>query len=145
MTALPGAAKSPSLTTPDRDVWLIEAVPCRAGDIFTLTFESAAERWRQGVWLATDGVLRVSGQESAQFVLWHDTAPPSVRVDVLKTDGLLRLYNVWDSGRGRSSHESQSATSGMLREAVEGGYRYRCNDIGNDPSFTSLTFLLVRE
>ena len=143
MVALPSAAKSPSLTTPDRDVWLIDALPCRPGDTFSLTFVDAAERWRQGVWLATDGVLRVAEVEAPQFVLWRDTAPQTVLVRVATTDGLLRLYNVWDSGRGLGV-ESQKATTGMLREEVAGGYRYRCNDIGNDPDFTSLTFLLVQ-
>lgn len=144
MSALPGATLNASLTTPQRQVWKVEALPCRGGDTFLLTFEDSAERWRQGVCLATSGTLRAKGEEAAQFVLWQDTAPPTVRLEVIQTDGLLRLYNVWDSGRGRS-RESQSATSGMLRQPVGRGYRYRCNDIGNDPPFTSLTFLLVRE
>lgn len=144
MAALPDATLNASLTTAEREVWKVEALPCHSGETFRLTFEDSADRWRQGVWVATDGTLRANGEEAAQFVFWQDTAPPSVRLEVLATDGLLRLYNVWDSGRGRS-RESQSATSGMLREAVKDGYRYRCNDIGNDPSFTSLTFLLVRE
>jgi len=49
---------------------------------------------------------------------------------------------VWDSGRGLGM-ESQSATSGMLREDVQGGFRYRCNAIGRDPAFDSLVFTLL--
>jgi hypothetical protein len=57
-------------------------------------------------------------------------------------DALLRVYNVWDSGRGRS-RESQSATSGMAVEELEdGSRRYSCNDIGLDPDFSKLVFRL---
>ena len=61
---------------------------------------------------------------------------PNDLVEVLQTDGLLRLYNVWDSGRGHRPFESQSATSGML--ASDG--TYRCSDIALDPAFDCLTF-----
>ncbi len=143
MATLPRAVQSASLTTPDREVWKVEALPCAEGDTIQVTFEDASQRWRQGVWLATDGLLRVQDEESSQFVLWQDTAPLGAAVHVVTTDGLLRFYNVWDSGRGRSQ-ESQAATSGMLRESLPNGYRYRCNDIGGDPEFTCLTFRVTR-
>lgn len=57
----------------------------------------------------------------------------------------MRLYNVWNSGRGRGPWESQSHTSGMISEVVAGGFRYRCSDIGPDPSFDALVFTLKRE
>jgi hypothetical protein len=112
--------------------------------VFTVTFEDAAERWRQGIWLAVGGLLVVSDVVSPKVVLWRDSAPRAVTLTVSKTDdGLLRLYNVWDSGRGQSM-ESQSATSGMVRQELADGYRYRCNDIGLDPDFSALTFSVTR-
>ena len=86
--------------------------------------------------MATDGLLAVEGETSPQLVLWTDAAPDEVRVTVTQTDGLLRLYNVWDSGRGLGPFESQSATSGMV---VSGG-TYRCSDIASDPAFDRLAF-----
>jgi hypothetical protein len=80
-----------------------------------------------------------------QVVLWADTAPDGLRLTVRETsDGLLHLYNVWDSGRGRGI-ESQAATSGMLREDTPSGWRYRCTDIAPEPTFDASTFRLERE
>lgn len=124
---LPGRSVNAGLATPDT----VRSSSSRqshgsAGDRFSLTFESAQTRWRQGVWLAVDGELVVNGQAASQVVLWRDTAPDNVQIEVASTgDGLMRLYNVWDSGlglgRGRGRWESQSHTSGMVREAVSDG------------------------
>ena len=141
---LPGRLLNPSLTTPDCEVVLIETVPCSTGDRFSLRFESSEPRWRQGVWIAVDGELLVEEQAAGQVVLWSDTAPDQVELEVTSTsDRLLRLYNVWDSGRGLGPYESQIATSGMIREAMEGGFRYRCSDINPQPSFAALVFTLT--
>lgn len=59
----------------------------------------------------------------------------------MKSTGSMIFYNVWDSGRGLGPFESQSNTSGMIRENLPlNGYRYRCNDIGQDPKFEKLIF-----
>jgi hypothetical protein len=91
--------------------------------------------------VGTEGTLSVEGRRSATFVLWADTAPRPVEIEVLATDGMIRVYNVWDSGRGLGSFESQSATSGMLAsELPDGSRRYRCADIGPGPGFDRLAF-----
>ena len=61
--------------------------------------------------------------------------------DVVKTDGLLRIYNIWLSGRF-PGHESQSATSGCVVDEVEGDRIYRCNDIRQDAAFDKLVLRL---
>lgn len=137
---LPGRSVNSALSSPGREVVLIEAVPCTSGDRFSVTFESAEARWRQGVWFAVDGELAVGDHSASQVVLWSDAAPEHVRVEVRTTgDGLLRFYNVWDSGRGRG-YESQAHTSGMLREVEPDGVRYRCSDINPAPTFEALVF-----
>lgn len=142
---LPRRSVNPALTTPDREVILIETVACSVGDRFSVTFESVDPRWRQGVWLAVDGTLAVEDQSVSQVVLWRDTAPDHVELEVRSTDdGLLRLYNVWDSGRGLGPWESQSHTSGMISEAITGGLRYHCSDISPNPTFDALVFTLKR-
>lgn len=144
MSRLPGATLNGDLSTDAEPVWMIEAMPVVDGDRLRLSIESADDRWRHGVWLAVDGTLMMGDAASPQLTLWVDTAPPVVDLIVAATrDGLLRPYNVWDSGRGRR-RESQSATSGMRREPVPGGWRYRCNDIGPDPDFTALVFTVTR-
>jgi hypothetical protein len=135
---------SGSLSTDATPVWKIDALVCADGDRLIVTFESADERWAHGVWFGVDGQLAVADSESPQVVLWkHSTPSPTELRVVASTDGLLRLYNVWESGRGRG-REGQSHTSGMVREDVPGGWRYRCNDIGTDPDFTALVFTVTR-
>lgn len=125
-----------------RDVVKFEVLPLAVGDVQMLSFERVTSDWRQGLWLATEGQLEVAGQRSSQLLLWADTTPERVEISCHETDGLLRLYNVWHSGR-RPGHESQSHTSGMLVEALQsGGNRYRCNDIGLEPNFSKLVFTL---
>jgi hypothetical protein len=132
-------------TATGQDVIKIEIVEVAEGDELEVSFREQHSEWRQGVWLAVDGELEVAGTRADQIELWTDTAPDSVTVRVLASkDGLLRLYNIWDSGRGRR-RESQSATSGMLKEDVSADAAvYRCNDIGREPSFDKLVFQLRR-
>lgn len=140
--SLPGRTLSRSVVDPSgREVVKIEALAVEPGQTITLSFEQVQSPWRQGVWLATEGMLEVGDSKAAQFVLWADTAPPEVQIRCEQTDGLLRFYNVWDSGRKRGPFESQSHTSGMVVEELEdGSRRYGCNDIGLEPDFRKLVF-----
>lgn len=123
-----------------KQVVLIEALRIAAGENVLLRFDGGESPWRQGVWLATEGELEVAGVRSPQLVLWQDTAPDEVRISVRSTDGVLHLYNVWDSGRGLGEFESQKATSGMLVSEDEGWLRYECSDIAVEPKFDRLGF-----
>lgn len=123
----------------------LEVLPIAAGETLKVRFSGTSGGWRQGIWLGVDGELEVAGARGDQFEIWTDTAPPTFDVRVLSTtDGLLRLYNIWDSGRGRR-RESQSATSGMLKEQTDGTTIYRANDIGRQPKFDKLVFELTRD
>lgn len=119
----------------------IEVFPVKPQEVLTITFVSTSGEWREGIWLATNGVLEIAGTRADQFEVWTDTAHRSFDVEVVATaDGLVRLYNIWDSGRGQK-RESQSATSGMLKEVQENGaVVYRCNDIGRNHQFDKLVF-----
>ena len=143
--ALPSERRlNPSLTDAlGRDVVLFDIRSITQRSRIQLHLESSDSPWRQGVWLATAGTLMHNGVSSPQLVFWIDTAPEVVEIGVGATDGYLRLYNVWDSGRGLGDFESQSYTSGMLIDEVEPGVvRYRCNDIGLDPTFDNLVFTI---
>jgi hypothetical protein len=97
-----------------REVVKIEALLIAAGQSAHLVLEGSDSPWRQGVRFVTEGVLRVAGVEAPQLDIWTDTAPPSVEISCVETDGLLRFYNIWQSGR-RPGVESRSATSGDAR------------------------------
>jgi hypothetical protein len=145
VTKLPTALLSQRLSSPDAQVWMIDTLPCGPGDRFRVTFEGEDGRWRHGIRLMVDGALTVGEATADQVLLWTDTAPNQVMIKVDRTsDGLLRLYNVWDSGRGRRE-ESQAATSGMLREETHAGWRYRCSDISPQPTFDALIFRVERD
>ena len=124
-----------------KSVIKLEVIPVREGETLRVTFQSTASTWRQGLWLGVNGDLEIDGVRGDQFEVWTDNAPPSFEAKVVRTeDGLLRLYNIWDSGRGRR-RESQSATSGMLKEVRnDGAILYRSSDIGVQPRFDKLVF-----
>jgi hypothetical protein len=125
-------------------VVMLDVIPIVPGERLRVSFKGTSGQWRQGIWLGVDGELEIAGTRADQFEIWADTAPPSFEVMVLRTqDGLLRLYNIWDSGRGRR-RESQSATSGMLKEERNGTVVYRANDIGRKPQFDKLVFEVSR-
>jgi hypothetical protein len=127
-----------------RPVVMIEVLPIAPGDRLTVTFKGQSGEWRQGIWLGVVGELRIGESSGDQFEIWTDTAPVTFEVEVLDTaDRLLRLYNIWDSGRGRH-RESQSYTSGMLREEKAGTIVYSANDIGTAPKFDKLVFEISR-
>jgi hypothetical protein len=123
-----------------REVVKLDAIPIADGQLIRLTFEGGASSWRQGVRVATRGTLRANNVSAPQLDLWPDTAPPTVEIAFESSDGLLRVYNIWQSGR-RPGVESQSHTSGMLVEPLpDGSRRYQCNDIGFTPDFSKLVF-----
>jgi hypothetical protein len=126
-----------------RDVVKIEALPIDAGQSAHLVLEGSDSPWRQGVRFVTDGMLRVADVEAPQLDIWTDTAPSVVEVECVETDGFLRFYNIWQSGR-RPGVESRSATSGMLaEELVDGWRRYSCTDIGLEPDFERIVFRIA--
>lgn len=122
-----------------------EVLPIREGETLQIVFRSSSSAWRQGIWLGVHGELEVAGARGDQFEIWADTSPPSLEIRVLRSeDGFLRLYNTWDMGPGHH-HESQSATSGMLKKVSrDGTVVYRCNDIDIEPKFDKLVFELSR-
>jgi hypothetical protein len=119
---------------------LIEALPVREGQLVSWKLEDASKTRRHGVWLATDGLMSLVGTEADQFVVWIDTAPPKFDVRIIRTDGLLRFYNVWASDRD-PGHRSQSDYSAMLRRNRDDGWiEYSCSDFGAPASFVDLIF-----
>jgi hypothetical protein len=137
---LPGKCLNDNVQGPNGEpVVLIDALEVRSGQQLRITFENVASTWRQGMFLATEGMLVISGTSLPKFVLWQDSAPEVVTIDVVDTSGTLILYNVWDSGRNLGKFESQSATSGMIvKELPQASRRYWCNDIGSTPEFNKL-------
>lgn len=119
---------------------MIEAVPVAAGQRVQIEFEGTNGNRRQGLFLATEGLLRTKDAVSKAYTLWEDTAPRLIDMEVVETAGALTFYNIWEKTPG-AGFRSQAYTSGMLPQPSEKGWtRYRCQDYGVDNAFDSLTF-----
>lgn len=125
-----------------REVVLLETLPVNVGDFLTVEFLRARSDRRQGIWLGLDGTMKIGGETSSQFTIWADTAPRVFEVEVLNTeDGLLRIHNVWDSGRGM---RSQTDKSGMLTSSDGSSWRFHANDVEPGLRFESLSFVISK-
>jgi len=139
---LPGRTVHPALTAQvGLEVVRIEAIPVSAGEVVQIRFERATSIRRQGVWLATEGVLEIGGEDRPQFVLWADGASTQIEVTIVKTDGLIRFNNVYEFPPGSGLHRSQMNGSGMIRrDRGDGWIEYACNDFGIGEGFEKLIF-----
>ncbi len=123
------------------DVVMWDVLTVHDGEMIKVIFESVNSPWKQGVWLRTDQGLVVNDQLCPSVHLWVDTAAHEVLCACKSKDGLLSVYNIWDSGKGP---RSQAHSSGMLLENLSMGRRYHCNDIGFDTQFDKLVFRVER-
>jgi hypothetical protein len=121
------------------DVWSMDGIDLPPGAEVALTFESVHAERRQGVFVATEGVLSIEGARSRAFNLWFDTAARPVRIRCEEsTSGRTILYNIFE---GETGQMSQGHTSGMLIEPLPGGgRRYRCCDVAPQPVFDRIVF-----
>lgn len=109
-----------------------------------VVFESCNSEWRQGIALRLNGKFKVNGKLiSKSIVLWHDTAPEVVILEIPATVSTVEVNNVWDVGDGviHSWHNGEA----MVVEAVENGSRYRCNDGFADDDFNDIVFRIERQ
>lgn len=106
----------------------------------TVEFRSVGSELRQGVRLKMrGGQLKIDDAEAAEFVLWQDTAPSRVEVDIAWTstgERSLRIWNCWE--RGGVMH-AWLGNSGMRVDDQGGGrYLFRCSDGAGEPNFDDL-------
>ena len=106
-----------------------------------LVFEECKNKWRQGVALGFEGKFKVNGQIiSKGMVLWYDTAPQTVELEVIGKISTIEVKNVWDVGDGviHSWHNGAA----MIVDLLPNGRRYRCNDGLADDNFNDIVFRL---
>lgn len=125
-------------------VCLYEELAVSSPSSIRIRIERVSSEWRQGLWLGQmvrNSRLRLTVAETTApgMGIWTDRCPPEFEVQIEAPDGILHLYNMWDSGRGRRA--SQQDGAGMLREeAGPGVVRYRCNDGHAEATFEHLVF-----
>lgn len=108
---------------------------------FRCVFEEVNSDWRQGVLLEVNGEFLVAGhQVENALVLWQDTAPAVVEVQVSTSDDVIQVRNVWDTGDGVMHSWHNGAA--MVVDPTPTGRRYHCNDGRPDDDLDDLVFRL---
>lgn len=123
---------------------MLDRFPTKGATRLRLVFESCNGEWRQGVALRIDGKFKVHGQSiNKGVVLWHDTAPEFVDLEIPPRVSSVEVNNVWDVGDGviHSWHNGAA----MVVESVENGTRYHCNDGFADDDFDDIVFRIERQ
>ncbi len=111
-------------------------IPC-GHSVLEIVFREASKRWRQGLHIETNGHLKVAQARANKFVIWQDTAPPTVQVECEKSSGTLRVWNVWDTRT--TGTDSLVNCAGIILETLGANcWRLRCNDGYPDRDFNDL-------
>lgn len=122
-----------------KTIQMVDRIPVNDGQCLRVRFESVNSDWRQGVYLTVDGGFTVNGVFMKKaVVLWHDTAPKEVLLQVQTKNNNCQIKNVWDIGDGvmHSWHNGGA----MIVEETNSGKRYHCNDGLPDEDFDDLIF-----
>ncbi|MGH6614062.1 hypothetical protein [Sphingomonas sp.] len=116
--------------------------PCHPGAIFGSCAKAAKiPGGGRGVHLATKGHFKIGSETFPKaIVLWADTAPRIVILEVHANDGVCQVKNVWDTGDG-TMHSWHNGAA-MIIEETEFGRRYRCNDGNPNDDFDDIIFRL---
>lgn len=110
---------------------------------FELEFDLAEEMPVQGINLkCVNGTLRIDGVEAKEFVLWVDTAPKKVCVQVKPQDIVvptLKIWNVWRSKVGGADvKQAWLGNAGMRIEEASGHLHICCSDGVGEVNFHDL-------
>lgn len=122
---------------------MLDDFPASGVKQLRLVFEECKGEWRQGVALRFEGKLKVNGQIIRRgIVLWQDSAPQTVEMEIVDQAVTIEVKNVWDTGDGviHSWHNGAA----MIVEHLPYGRRYSCNDGFADDDFDDIVFRLER-
>jgi hypothetical protein len=104
-----------------------------------ITFISTDSPWKQGIGLKTAGNFEVNNKSIFNnIVLWEDTAPKELEIIVKSKNGMLFIYNVWDTGDGTMHYGHNGGA--MYVENALGVKVYNCNDGYPDDDLNDLIF-----
>ena len=106
---------------------------------FTVRFVSCSTRIRQALRLAVKGGrLLVNGRSLANVVLWQDTAPRAVTVQVVPThrNCTVHFWNAW--AEGKQIKQPWLGNGGMLVKPEPTGLRLECSAGVGAPDFRDL-------
>lgn len=107
-----------------------------------LTLVAAKGNPSQGVQLRIRrGTLLINGHELTDAVLWHDSAPSNVIIDIRATGRAkpeLKLWNVWRGGLDVTQAWLGNSAIQIEGDPASGSFRLHCSDGQGEPDFSDL-------
>ena len=92
--------------------------------------------------------LAINAHRGRQFILWRDTAPRQVDVEIVKAgrDGTLVLMNAWQDEKYCTTMYGLNWCGMDVRAERDGSLRIDCSDgYGIEPSFGDLVVRVIHE
>ncbi|MBB1139962.1 hypothetical protein [Myroides sp. WP-1] len=123
-----------------KELRLIEKLFLNENEItIDVEFISTNSKWVQGIVIETKGDFKVNNQILPfKIVLWEDTAPKKVSIEIFSKDKKVNVYNVWRTTDGTVDYWHNGAA--FYIEKIEDSFVYYCNDGCPDDDFDDLIF-----
>jgi hypothetical protein len=144
-------SKGQPLAYKGKSLILSDRVPAACGQRFTVTIESTASSYPQGIGISEN--VRVFDDKARRAVVWeYFSLPPhergkrksalpfSFEVECRNKKGWLSFYNMAECNGQQSWWHAGSC---MWVESIAGGRRYHCNDFELDDDFDDLVFTVT--
>lgn len=112
-----------------------------------ITVVQASSRFRHGISMSAHGAkMRINGQTLQKAIVWTDTAPFPLVVELISRSSAnvpevaarsVRFWNSWDDGSG-ITHAWIGNAGLLIDRQSESVVRLRCSDGGGEIDFESL-------
>jgi hypothetical protein len=133
-------------------LWLAHWFTLSPGSRFHVLFEHSRHTPRQGLRVSCRNrrhSLRINGQEANSFVLWTDTAPQHVEIEVPagRDTRDISVVNVWVLPEYGTTMQGLNAACMAVSEVRAGEFLLECSDgYGlEEPDFRDLVARLILE
>jgi hypothetical protein len=139
------------VTFEGRELWLSYRLPIATSDRVHFLFEQYRQRPLQGLQVSVENrrhELAINAQPGRRFILWTDTAPRHVEVEVIKAGrgGTLVLMNAWQDETYGTTMYGLNWCAMDVRADSDGSLLLDCSDgYGSEPSFGDLVVRVIHE
>ncbi|MFY9308196.1 MAG: hypothetical protein WAQ28_04010 [Bacteroidia bacterium] len=131
-----------SIIYDSKELVLLDRISVKENQKIKISFDEINSEWRQGIVIKTKGTIVVNGKEiKNSIVLWYDTAPKEINIQIKSKNNEIIIYNVWDVGNGTMHYWHNGAA--MWVEKKENVVTYHCNDGYPDSDLNDLIFTLT--
>lgn len=135
-----GPAKGGHIVYKGRTLMMMDRYPLSSDGRLRISMLSTSSKWKQGIKLNANGTILIAGQSLRRGVLlWEDTMPREVELQVEAKDGILQVSNAWDTGDG-VTHSWHNGAAMYVELGANGLRTYYCNDGLPDEDFDDLVF-----